>query len=214
MATELWFIRHGETVWNIERRFQGAMDSALTPLGIAQAEAIGRRLKTANLNHLYSSDLGRAWRTAETIGTIIGLQPLPETRLRERSLGVFEGLTDEEMRTRFPQEHSTFLSWDPDYVIPGGESGTVFRKRIEPALLALAERHPGQRLGIVTHGAVLDLVFRITLDLPLSVPRRWTLFNASLSRIRRLDDRWRLEVWGDVGHLEYPDGLNGAVKSL
>lgn len=212
--TELWFIRHGETQWNIETRFQGAMNSDLTPRGIRQAERIGERLRSAHLHQLFSSDLGRAWQTAEVIGTLIDLKPAAEPCFRERNLGVFEGLTDAEMRQRFPAEHATFLSWDPDYVVPGGESGTMFRQRVEPGLSALLARYPGQRLGIVTHGGVLDLIFRMAFDLPLSMPRRWSLFNASLSRFRVQDGNWRLDAWGDVSHLEMPDSADGTVRSL
>jgi len=94
--TQLILIRHGETLWNTERRMQGQLDSPLTERGLWQAQQLGLRLKDEPFTTLYSSDLPRAARTAEQIAIVTGHDILTDERLRERHFGVFEGLTQQE----------------------------------------------------------------------------------------------------------------------
>ena len=89
-ATELTVVRHGETVWNNEGRQQGHLDSPLSPLGLRQAQAIANRLASERFNAIYSSDLGRAWATAERITACHDLEIHTDPRLRERHLGIFQ----------------------------------------------------------------------------------------------------------------------------
>ena len=100
-STELIIIRHGETTGNRDGIWQGHLDTPLTDVGIAQARAVAERLGKASFSRLYSSDLGRAHKTA-AIRT--GHSIKTDLRLRERSLGVFEGLTTPEIQTRYPEE--------------------------------------------------------------------------------------------------------------
>src|SRR3954471_17222599 len=87
MQSELFLVRHGETAWNAESRFQGQQNSPLTALGVAQAEAAAAYLAAYELSALYSSDLPRTLQTAQPIGIATGLTILPEPALRERNLG-------------------------------------------------------------------------------------------------------------------------------
>jgi 2,3-bisphosphoglycerate-dependent phosphoglycerate mutase len=106
VPTRICLVRHGETEWNAARRIQGQIDIGLNETGVRQAEAAGRWLKTVGIVALYSSDLKRAWRTAQAIGQELGLVPLPLPELRERRYGIFEGLTYAEakpgIRTAMP----------------------------------------------------------------------------------------------------------------
>ena len=98
MTTELILLRHGETEWNSAGRLQGHLDSALSPEGLRQADLLAARLSSVSFHALYSSDLGRALETARRIATRTGHSILQDWRLRERGLGVFEGLTRDEAR--------------------------------------------------------------------------------------------------------------------
>src|SRR5690349_7599240 len=101
---KLFPVRHGETEWNVEGREIGQLDSALTLRGVQQAEALAQRLSELRIDALYSSDLGRAMRTAEIISLECGVPVVADPALRERHMGIFQGLTTDESRKRYPAE--------------------------------------------------------------------------------------------------------------
>ena len=200
-ATELVVVRHGQTVWNQLGRQQGWLDSALSELGIAQAEAIADALAAEHFDALYSSDLGRAMQTAEIIAGQLGLEVIPEPRLRERHHGILAGLTMAEFERDHPAEYAQLRGGDPDWTIPGGEST---RQRYERHIACgdqLAERHPGERLLIVAHGGVLNSFFRRATGQAIASPRSFSLFNASINAFSISAARWTLLLWGDTHHL-------------
>ena len=200
--TEVVVVRHGETVWNAERRMQGQQDSPLSARGRAQAQALGTRMRHEVFDHLYSSDLTRAHETAEAIAAVTGHEVKLDPRLRERAFGIFEGLTRDEMASRHPAEYEFFRSRDPDYTLPGGESARSFYTRSMACFLDLTERHRGCRIVIVAHGMLLDSLYRAAHDLDLISPRRVDIINASLNTFRRHSGRWHMLEWGDQAHLE------------
>lgn len=200
-STELIIVRHGETEWNLDGRMQGHADSNLTPRGFRQAEAVAARLVQERIDAIHSSDLGRAIRMAEVLGRAKGVTVIPDARLRERNMGIFQGLTVEEMSRRFPVEYDRFASRQVDYVIPDGESMRQCHDRVITGLQSIADRYPGCRVVVVTHGGPLSAAFRHTMQLPINAPRRWSLFNASMNRFEVQGTRWRLLVWGDLTHL-------------
>lgn len=199
---QLILIRHGETVWNREHRMQGQQDSPLTEVGVRQARQLGQRFRKEAFGALYSSDLGRAHQTARSVADATGREVIVDKRLRERHFGVFEGLTGDEIERDYPQEFLRFRSRDPAYAMPGGESALQFRERCITCLNELAERHPDGRILVVTHGLVLDMLYRAANALTLEQPRPVPLLNASLNVFRYGGQRWRCEIWGDVAHLE------------
>jgi probable phosphoglycerate mutase len=200
--TQLILIRHGETVWNREHRMQGQRDSSLTATGVRQAHLLGRRFRHEKFGALYSSDLGRAHQTAHSIAEATGHTIIVDKRLRERHFGVFEGLTGSEIERDYPQEYLRFKSRDPAYAMPGGESAQQFRARCMDCVSELAERHAGERTVVITHGLVLDMLYRAAHSLALEQPRPVPLINASLNIFRHSGKRWHCEVWGDVAHLD------------
>ena len=201
-ACELVAIRHGETVWNTQGLQQGQLNSDLTHLGRAQARALAERLGGEQFAAVYSSDLGRALETARVIADRIGLDVETDLRLRERNLGILQGISLRQFEQEHPGEYARFRSGDPDYVIPSGESPRQRHERCVACATELAGRHAGQRILIVTHGGILDSFFRHALQLPLTVPRRFSLFNASINSFTVTNDQWRLKSWGHVEHLE------------
>jgi probable phosphoglycerate mutase len=194
-------IRHGETAWNRERRMQGTTDTQLSDVGRAQARALGRRLAGRGFAALYASDLARARDTARTIAEHADRDIVTDPRLQERRFGIFEGLTVEEIVARYPDEHVRFASRDPDYAVPGGESARSFTERCIGCLAEIAGRHPGHEVVVVTHGLVLDSLYRAAHGLDHGARRPVPLINASVNVFGFDGGAWRLELWGDISHL-------------
>lgn len=204
----LIILRHGETTWNVEGRYQGHLDSPLTPRGEAQARALARRLTSASFTALYSSDLGRASQTAGFIAQATGHQIRPDPRLRERNLGIFQGLLKSEIKQKLADEYRLFKTGGPDHAMPGGESDRQAAERSLACLEELARRHSSQTIVVVAHGGTISMLLRHTLGIPLGTPRRFERFNASWNMFEWDDGKWRLETWGDVSHLVGLDGVS------
>ena len=202
MDTHLLAIRHGETAWNSEGRFQGHLNSALNEEGLAQAQALGQRLVLERFDLLLSSDLGRALQTASAVAMCTGHAVVVEPRLRERQMGIFQGLTAAEVEARFPDEYARFRSRDPDYAIPGGESMRQLQERSLACFSELVERHAWLTLVAVSHGGVIGMLYRHATAMPLDAPRDFSLHNTGINRFRHSQGGWQLQHWGDIDHLQ------------
>jgi probable phosphoglycerate mutase len=200
--TILFAVRHGETEWNFHEKQQGHLDSPLTDLGIKQAEALAVGLAEKNVEILYSSDLGRAMQTAKIIAKKLSLDIHTDIRLRERHPGLMQGLTKVEFAKKFSEEATRYNTGDPDYVLPEGESAHQRYDRGVECAEDLVSRHSGQRILLVAHGGVVSSLFYRALNIPLTEPRRFSLFNASINSFSISDDQWRLDTWGEIGHLK------------
>lgn len=199
--TKVIIVRHGQTEWNIRGIRQGHLDSPLTERGLAQAKALGQRLGREKFTSLYSSDLGRALQTAQEVARVTGHEIIKDARLRERHLGIFQGLNGEEINQKYPDERRLMRTSGPGYVIPGGESMVQQVERNVAFLDNLAQKHEGETIVVVTHGGVVSAFFRHTLAIPLEAPRRFEFVNAGLNVFAREDDAWMLLTWGDISHL-------------
>lgn len=198
--TEILLIRHGETFWNKEHRMQGQHDSPLTPLGLQQARSLAARLKGLTFTALYSSDLGRAHQTARCIADATGHEVVTDVSLRERCFGIFEGLTNREIEARYPEEYQHFAAREPHFVMERGESASQFRSRCVSGLEKIAQRHPQQTIAVVSHGLVLDALYRTACDMAIEVPRGFPLLNCSVNTFRYASG-WTVVSIGDVTHL-------------
>jgi len=212
-AATLLLIRHGETAWNAESRIQGQLDVPLSNAGIWQAGRLAQRLSDERIDAIVASDLARAWLTAQPIGQSRQLEPFADTRLRERHFGIFEGHTLDEIAVIWPAEFDAWRQRDPDWAIPGGESGTQFIARVLEALDEVSHRYAGGTVAVVAHGGVLDVAYRHARGLTWSAPRQHLMVNAALNRVTAQARPLRIEVleWGDVAHLATArDELSGA----
>jgi len=154
----LW--RHGQTMWNVEHRFQGQTDIPLDETGEAQAEYAARRLATLRPDAIFSSDLSRAAGTAAPLARLASLSVTLDKDLRERSGGDWEGLSDQDIAERYPAERVT---WNP----PNGEPTTAVADRVCRALTRIAGTlEDGQLAVVVSHGAALRLGMERLLGLP------------------------------------------------
>lgn len=204
--THLILIRHGETFWNAEGRLQGQSDSPLTPRGVAQAQAIARRLQHEAFSALYASHLQRVLDTAAPIAATSGHPVQVDPRLQERAYGIFEGLTHAEASVQHAavyQEYQTNLS--PDFAIPQAESTSQMLARGLTVFTELAECHPGERIVIVSHGSFLRVMLSHMLGIPLDIKQRFRLANGSLSEATWRAGEWNVLTLGEVYHLR--DGV-------
>jgi 2,3-bisphosphoglycerate-dependent phosphoglycerate mutase len=200
--TQICLVRHGETEWNAERRIQGQIDIGLNATGRQQAVAAGRWLKSAGIVALYSSDLKRAWTTAQSIGAELGLEPTAVPEMRERCYGIFEGLTYDEAKANHPDGYAAFEGRNADYDFENGESLHAMFARVTGKLKELAARHSGETIAIVLHGGVLDIINRFVRGNRLETPRDFLIPNAGINRISLRDACWRIESWAETDHLE------------
>ncbi len=185
MRLVLW--RHGQTLWNVQNRFQGQTDIPLDQTGEEQAERAARLLAALRPAAIVSSDLSRALATAAPLARLTGLTVTTDKDLRERHGGAWEGLTNIEIRERYPL---AYMSWDP----PDGETSVVVADRAGAALDRVAESlAPGSLAVVVSHGAALRLGAARLLGLPEDL---WgvigPLSNCSWSVMVRGQRRWRL----------------------
>jgi probable phosphoglycerate mutase len=198
--TQLFLVRHGETDWNAEGRWQGQTDVPLNAAGRAQARALAGRLRGHGIATVASSDLLRARETAEIAAAELGLAlGVVDHRLREQSFGDFEGLTAGECEERFPAAWARSLA-DWRATPPGGESGGEMLARVVPALRAIAA--PGVTALVVMHGRVLRTFVREVLGAtagpPPPVPYDRRIDNGGGWRVTVAGDRFVAATWLEV----------------
>lgn len=202
IATRICFIRHGETDWNVEKRIQGLIDIPLNEKGRAQAVAMAFNAAHVSFKAIYSSDLVRAVDTARALAEREGQEVRLLPQLRERNYGIFQGLTAAEGEARHPEAFRRYAARDPHYDFEGGESLLDFAARVAGAVDWLVRHHTGQTIAAVTHGGVLDILYRRATGRPLSAPRDFKIPNCGLNWFHFDGQGWHLESWGDRHHLQ------------
>lgn len=207
VMTTIFLIRHGETEWNRNGRWQGHADIPLSQAGREQAQALARRLvsESAFFDHLYASDLSRAFETAQIVGRALNMSVHPFPSLREIHVGSWSGLTRTEIIERFPGAFKDFFHSQD------GETLDVFDRRVGEGVLELARRHPGERLALVSHGGTIRGILRYLYALQgLDEPPSVHLGNTSISEIYFDGAAWQLVRQNDLAHLagdQAPDML-------
>ena len=207
MKTQLLLIRHGETAWNAEHRIQGQLDIPLSPQGMLQAAQLADCLAGEPISAIYSSELSRSWLTAAPLAARLGLEVIAEPRLRERSFGIFEGLTLDEIAERHPNEFREWRARHPEWRPHGGESGQQLIDRVLGAVSDITATHAGQNVILVSHGGVLDVVYRTARELEWHAPREHQMLNAAVNRLTASGSPLLLAIdrWSDIAHLQETD---------
>lgn len=167
-GTRLIVWRHGQTTWNVANRIQGHLDVDLDPAGVAQAEAVAARLARLRPDAIVSSDLRRASDTAAALAALTGLEVRYDPRLRERSFGEWQGLTNAEAAEKYPVEYAR---WRAGATIDGCgvEEADDLSKRASSALREAAELAPGGTVVAVSHGGTAKYGMVALLGWPSSV---------------------------------------------
>jgi phosphoserine phosphatase len=187
--TTVYLARHGESDWNVERRWQGHADRPLTERGREQARALAERLADVDLDAVYASDLRRAWETAEAVAAPRGLEVLRLPELREVDVGSWSGLTRDECSERFPE---AFARWQGGATgWEDGESYEAMGERIVAEIQRLAAEHPGGAILVVSHGGPIRAVHAHALGVDIATHRRTGPVepNARLSSVSVEDGR-------------------------
>ena len=204
--TRILAIRHGETAWNVGGRLQGHLDISLNETGRLQAGRLAQALAGRETpDVIYSSDLSRARDTAQALVDAIGAPLQLSTGLRERCFGDFQGMTFEQVTQSAPEAAERWRRRVPDWAPPGegGESLLAFRERVTQTVLGLAAENIGKQIAVVTHGGVLDVLYRAAARLVLQDARTWQLTNTAVNRLLwSPDGGLSLVGWADVSHLE------------
>ena len=199
--TELVLIRHGETDMNRELRFQGQVNVGLNEVGHEQARRLAARMAGEKADAVYVSDLLRACQTAEPIAGGLAVPYVTESGLREQNFGRVDGMRVEDIQRDHPEAWAGWLRFEEDFAMPEGESTRDFHARVMAAVQRLVAAHPGETVVVVTHGGVLDMIYRTARSLGLNGPRQSTIPNAGLNRIRVRESNYEILAWADTRHL-------------
>lgn len=165
--THLYLIRHGQTDWNIEGRWQGHADVPLNKRGREQAAQIARSLANVGIRAIYSSDLTRAGDTAEALSTTTGLPVLYDKRLREIHQGEWQGLLVSEIQARYGDQFKRRRENPFTVAPPGGETVLQVRERVVSAIEDIVKKHPHERVAVVSHGFALAVIQVYYLERPI-----------------------------------------------
>jgi 2,3-bisphosphoglycerate-dependent phosphoglycerate mutase len=201
-VTRVLAIRHGETAWNVDTRIQGQLDIPLNDTGRWQAQRLALAVADEGIAAVYSSDLLRAYETAQSVARGSGQPVSTDTGLRERGFGVFEGLTFREIEERWPEQSERWRKRDPAFGPEGGEMLSDFYARCVATASRLAAAHPGETIALVAHGGVMDSLYRAASRVALDAPRSWLVGNASINRLLYTPQGFTLVGWSDTHHLE------------
>lgn len=201
MGTHFWLVRHGETDWNRERRYQGSANQPLNDLGREQARTLIPRLQAIPYDAVYASDLSRVRETA-TIALGEAHNITFDARLRELSFGIFEGLTLEQIKE---QHAETFAAWDKREFSNnphGGERMDQIIERLEAFFGEIRAKHEGQSVLIFSHGGLFGILLSLRLG---SAPGKWWQFhfgNCSISHLEQTGRGYVLRKLNDTSHLD------------
>jgi 2,3-bisphosphoglycerate-dependent phosphoglycerate mutase len=200
--TELVLIRHGETDMNRELRFQGHVNVSLNAIGLEQARRLAGRMTGEQADAVYASDLLRACQTAEPIAGTLSLPAVTDQGLREQHFGRVDGMKVDDIKRDLPDAWAGWLRFEQDFAMPEGESTRAFHARVMAAIYRLCETHPRQRVVVVTHGGVLDMIYRTARSLGLDGPRQSEIPNAGFNRIKVRQGGIDILAWADTRHLD------------
>ena len=198
---QLFIVRHGETEWNRQGRIQGHTDVGLSEQGIEQARCLAARLTDVRFDAAYSSDLSRAAETAALVLRDREVSLIPTPQLREYHKGAFEGLTEAELRSRYPGEYPGYVAKDLDYAPEGGESTRQVSDRMTAIVSEIKERHLGETVLLVGHGGSLRAAMMALLGMALDANWRFVFGNCTLTIVDTYHDNAVLRLFNDGSHL-------------
>ncbi|HET6350211.1 MAG TPA: histidine phosphatase family protein [Candidatus Krumholzibacteria bacterium] len=196
----LYLIRHAETSYNRDGRVQGHTESNLSRLGIEQARRIGKRLDFVHFVAAYASPSIRTMRTARL--ALPGVEIVPREGLREIQLGSWEGQKAGDLRKKHPREVDRWFHSPSEVRIPGAETVGQFRRRVLRAMNRVRREHPDGEIAVVTHAGVICAYLTAVLGMSLDDLWSFKIRNASVTRMLFPQGKARIDLLGDIHHLE------------
>lgn len=210
MKTNIYIVRHGQTEWNVLGRMQGHKDSPLTELGVQQATWLGEALQDKPIDIIYSSSSPRARRTAELIRDYSNHQKLDivETDdFREINLGVWEGMTQDEIERLYSEQLRNFWKNPEKFAVEGSESYQQVYDRVQKKLLEIAREHEGKSILVTTHTVAVKLLMSYFEERPLL--QLWELpyiHPACLCQVSLDGDTKEILLHADISHYKEATG--------
>jgi 2,3-bisphosphoglycerate-dependent phosphoglycerate mutase len=201
MIERVFLIRHGQTDWNMTGRWQGQEPVPLNAQGFEQARALASYLRQRPIQAIYSSDLSRAFQTAAAIGEAVGVMPQADTRWRELHLGIFQGLTKDEIEATHPTEWAALHEDYWGYKVPNGESRREMQARALSAWEAIVAAGAGREVAIVSHGGTLKILLLTLFDGLGPDFRAVDISNTSVTVLERDGEHWRVAELAVTPHL-------------
>ncbi|HEY8361392.1 MAG TPA: histidine phosphatase family protein [Tissierellaceae bacterium] len=200
--TKIYLIRHGQSEWNLLYKIQGQKDAPLTDLGKEQARKLGERLVGEKIDIIYSSDLSRALETARIISSIVNKPVVATNEFREINFGPWEGLTLKEIRNKFKEEYSIWMSSPEKFRLEGAETLEALKRRVMSYVNKIIKENKDKNIAIVSHNATLKVIILSLLNIGLSYYKNFSLNNVSLSIIECRDYNNVLTLFNDTSHLK------------
>jgi len=213
--TRALLIRHGETLWNRNRRWQGQADVPLSAEGVSQALRLATflRRERTSIQAVYSSDLRRAMDTARELARELGSELVADPQWREIDVGRWTGFCREEIRERFADEWRRIAAGE-DLPRGGGETFSAFSERIVRALDALRARHVGEVVAVVTHGGAIRTALLHALGLPWQrLHDVEVVANTAVSELLWCNGAWRVAKQNHTAHLSSRTAGPNSVES-
>ncbi len=196
----IYLIRHGETNWNLEKRFQGTTNTELTYEGLKQGKLLANNLEKTDFKNIYTSPLNRAKITAGFLGDKTKCEVIEDLDFKEISFGDWEGLTTTEIKEKYPLMDKWFS--DPSlYKIPNSDDLEAEKNRLKKRLIEIATNAEGHNTAIVSHAGIIRLSLLAALDLPLSYYWRFVLDNTSISILEYYNGIFHLKTLNNTSHL-------------
>ena len=201
---KLFLTRHGQTDWNIARRYQGHSNTELNQVGIRQAEQLAKRLLAETIHAIYSSDLSRAMTTAEIIANAQEQAPVfrSDMRWRELSFGNWEGMTYREMSAHSPELFDAWMKDSLTISTPNGETHRQLAERVQAAFDEIKAKHKEETVLVVGHSGSMQTLLALLLGVDLSRYWQFRVSQASLSELTVYEDSVTLNLFNDISHLE------------
>ena len=211
----VFFVRHGLTDWNIQRRFQGTCDIPLNDAGVAQAQTAAARCGQLGFERIYHSTLLRAAQTAEIVAGSCGAPLIPWRGFNEVCLGVFQGLNHQEAKALYPEAYAHYFADRINAAPPEGESLYQLQQRALAALSGIEQDAAGcSRIAVVSHGALLKTLLAAIAGIPLENFARFDVSNGSISVIESRDGVRRLITLNAMAHFGDPYSEMSKTKLL
>lgn len=201
--TRLILVRHGETVWNREGRYQGQIDTPLSELGLIQAEMVADALSEVEIDQVYSSPLSRAYLTASKCASRHNLEVVKDERLLELNHGKWEGLMAEDVHKDYAELLWQWQNTVLEAQMPAGENIEDVRCRARQAVLEYVDHHPGQTVLVVAHDAVNKALICDMWELGLEHFWQIKQDNTCINIMEYEAGRWRLVLLNSTAHLGY-----------
>ncbi len=197
MITKLILIRHGQTEWNLKKRYCGFIDLELNKNGRMQAGKLHKKMRRQSIHKVYASDRKRAVQTAGIVFKKQRIEMMPD--LREIHFGVFEGLNHDEILEKYPDIYKKWLKDPYNVTIPKGESLAKFKKRVVSAIKKIVKENSGKTVAVVCHGGAISIFINHLLkskDFWMQIPK-----STAMSIVEFEKNKARIKVFNDVSHL-------------